>query len=216
MAEKETLSERIRDPAHRIDLIATILMSIAIVSSAYCAYEATRWSGVQAISFAQASTARIESSKASNTGWQQVSYDASSLLTLAEAYVLGETDVVDELGERFIRDDFLPFVEEWIALDPLNNPEAAATPFELADYKNEELLRSEALDVEAEGYVQEAREANQNGDNYIMTTVFFALVLFFAGISIKLDFRLLQWVVLVLASVGLIAGFIRILSLPYY
>ncbi len=216
MTETQTISERIRDPAHRIDLIATFMMSVAIVFTAFCAYQSTRWGGVQSISFAKATTARIESSKASNAGWQQVAYDASSLLSLAEAYVRGEDEIVDALGERFIRDEFLPFVEEWIDLDPLNNPDAAATPFDLDDYRNEKLLLSEELENEAEGYIKEARDANETSDNYIMATVFFALVMFFAGISTKIEFRMLQWVILVFAGIGLIAGLLRILSLPYY
>lgn len=203
-------------PGRTIELIATILMSIAIAFSAFCAYEATRWSGVQATSFAEASSARIESTKASATAWQQLSYDASTLLNLSEAYLKGEEELVTTLSGRFLREEFRPYVEEWAALDPLENPEAPDTPFELPDFKNAEQDRSAELEQQASEKFTEATNANQNGDDYIMATVFFALVLFFAGISTKLDYRSIQKLVLLLATIGLLAGLLRMISLPFH
>lgn len=216
MKDEETLRQRMREPEPRIELIATVLMSIAIALSAYCAYEATRWSGVQSIDFATASTYRVESTKAASTANQQQSYDASTLLNLSEAYIQGETAVVTELGERFIREEFRPFVEQWVALDPLNNPDAPETPFELPGFVNREQERSKQLDQEAAIKFQEAQEANQNGDDYVMATVFFALVLFFAGISTKLDYIFLQRLVLIFGTIGLLMGFVRMLTLPFH
>jgi len=96
----ETLREQMHETRPRIELIATVFMSIAIALSAYCAYEATRWSGVQAIAFATASTDRVEASKAASIASQQLSYDAGTLLNLSEAYIEGKTDIVTELGTR--------------------------------------------------------------------------------------------------------------------
>jgi hypothetical protein len=212
----DSLSTRIKDPEHRIDIIATVLMSIAIVCSAYCAYQATRWSGVQDIAFDDASAARVEANKAANAGRQQMAYDASTLLIEIEAAVRGEAEVANILRDRFTRKEFEPFVEEWLAMEPLNNPDAPETPFDLPNFSNAELLRADSFQDEVDASVKEAREANQNGDNYILATVFFALVLFFTGISTKIEFQPMQWVILAFASGGLVLGLVRMFSLPYH
>lgn len=212
----DTFREEFKGTRSRIELVATFLMSIAIVFSAYCAYEATRWSGVQALAYASANTARVESSKASSEAWQQLSYDASTLLNLTEADILGESIVVTELSSHFIRKEFQPYVDEWMALQPLTNPAAPSTPFDLPDFVNEEQERSKELEEEATIKIQEAQDANQNGDDYVLATVFFALVLFFAGISTKLDYVNLQRMVLVFAMLGLGIGFLRMLTLPFH
>lgn len=212
----DTFREELKGTRSRIELVATFLMSIAIVLSAYCAYEATRWSGVQALAYASANTARVESSKASSEAWQQLSYDASTLLNLTEADVLGETIVVSELSSHFIRKEFQPYVDEWMALQPLTNPAAPSTPFDLPNFVNEEQERSKVLEEEASIKIQEAQDANQNGDDYVLATVFFALVLFFAGISTKLDYVNLQKMVLIFAVIGLGIGFFRMLTLPFH
>lgn len=212
----DTFREELKGTRSRIELVATFLMSIAIVLSAYCAYEATRWSGVQALAYASANTARVESSKASSEAWQQLSYDASTLLNLTEADIMGETIVVTELSSHFIRKEFQPYVDEWMTLQPLTNPAAPSTPFDLPDFVNEEQERSKELEEEATIKIQEAQDANQNGDDYVLATVFFALVLFFAGISTKLDYVNLQRMVLVFAMIGLGIGFLRMLTLPFH
>lgn len=49
---------------HHTEIAAAILLSIATVLTAWCAYQATRWSGVQSIRYAEASAARVESTRA--------------------------------------------------------------------------------------------------------------------------------------------------------
>ena len=212
-----TIGERFRDPSRRIELVATILMSVAVVCSAYCAWQATRWGGVQATAFAEASSMRLESSKAMSTGVQQTAYDASTLLQLAVfAYSEGGTRTVTEFSERFMREEFKPFVDEWLAFEPFKNPEAPKTPFELEDFKNAEIESARGLEEKASASFEEAKAANQTGDDYILATVYFATVLFFAGVSTKLDERVLVWAILVLATAGLGFGFSRMLTLPFH
>ena len=214
--QDDSLVARFRDPARRLELIATILMSIAVVSSAYCAWQATRWGGVQAVAFAEASTARVESSKALSTGVQQSAYDASTLLELTLAYTRGETQVVADLKDRFMREEFAAHVDDWLATKPFENPDAPRTPFDLETYSNANMDLSADLEEQAAAKFEEAKAANQTGDDYILATVYFATVLFFSGVSTKLDQRPLQWFVILLAAGGLAFGFSRALSLPFF
>ena len=45
----------------RLEVLSAILLSIATVASAWCAYQSARWNGVQAVSFSAANGARTES-----------------------------------------------------------------------------------------------------------------------------------------------------------
>ena len=87
------------------------------------------------------------------------------------------------------RDEFRPAVEAWLASRPLANPDAPRTPFAMPEYRLQAQDRAEELEQRAEGFVTQARTANQNGDNYVLMTIMFALVLLFAGISTNLDNR---------------------------
>ena len=61
-----------------------------------------------------------------------------------------------------------------------------------------------------------AVDANQTGDNYVLATVLFASVLFFAGISTKFGER---WVRITLVIVGFLAflsGAVLLLTYPLY
>jgi peptidoglycan/LPS O-acetylase OafA/YrhL len=61
------------------------------------------------------------------------------------------------------------------------------------------------------GY-EEGTEAKSNSDRYILATVFMAAVLFFAGISLRLEWRPLRIAVLGMACVALVAGNVFVLT----
>lgn len=63
---------------YELELLASVLMALAVVATAYSAWQATRWSGVQAKSFAEAGSLRNQSLAAMNTANAQISYDATT------------------------------------------------------------------------------------------------------------------------------------------
>jgi len=60
----------------------------------------------------------------------------------------------------------------------------------------------------------EARTANQNGDNYVLTTVLFASVIFFAGVSTKLASKRNRVILLGVGVAILIAATVTVLTFP--
>jgi hypothetical protein len=215
------------DRDRRVELFATVLLAIATVLTAWSAFQSAKWGGVQATSFAEASAARTESTRASTTAGQEVIVDVTTFMEWATA-VAAETadeppdaqgDYVPQpdtlsgfLFERF-RDEFKPAVDAWLATDPLNNPDAPPTPFATDAYVLEAQEESRRLEAEAEQKGEEARDANQRSDNYVLTAVLFAAVLFFAGIGTKLRafrnriFALSFAVLLLVSSAAVIATF---------
>ena len=84
----------------------------------------------------------------------------------------------------------------------------------MPQYRPAELATSKRLDAQADDLYQGGTEAKTNDDKYILSTVFFAAVLFFAGISLRLEWRPLRAFVLGMASVLLIGGLVFVAALP--
>ena len=84
----------------------------------------------------------------------------------------------------------------------------------MPEYRLSETKRSEALDAQADTLYREGTQAKTNDDRYILSTLFFAAVLFFAGISLRLLWRPLRLGVLGVAAALLLTGVIYVLTLP--
>ncbi len=76
------------------------------------------------------------------------------------------------------------------------------------------MARSAVLSNEADDLYQQGTDAKEHDDDYILSTVFFAAVLFFAGISLRVDWRRLRIAVLVFAAAMLLGGLVFVLTLP--
>jgi hypothetical protein len=214
----------------RIELIATIIMALAAIATAWCAFQATKWSGIQAIEFSNANAGRVESTRVDAQANTQRAIDVDVFTSWLDAVATeidsGEIPPVAESGyepadgtlsafyyER-MRDEFRPALDAWLETEPLTNPDAAASPFEMEEYQL--AAAQEADDLLAQSAVdrQDALDANQNGDNYVLATVGFALVIFFAGVSSKLVARRNRWITIGLAIVLFAGGMVAVVLLP--
>jgi hypothetical protein len=168
-----------------LELLATILLAIAAVATAWSSYQSARWSGVQAIDFSKANATRVESTRAATQAGQETQIDVLTFTQWVNAYAAKEKHLADFYFDRF-RSEFKPAVRAWIATDPLTNPKAPPVPFAMPQYKLASEAESHKLLAEAERNTAEARQSNQRSDNYVLAVVLFAAALFFAGISTKL------------------------------
>ncbi len=231
MAEVGARDARDQRTRELIELVATALLAMATVLTAWSAFQSTKWSGTQAIHFARAGALRTESAKDANQANSQAIVDVDLFVAWAEAitaerafdptastaadgtYQPDPSSLSGFLYERF-RDEFKPAVEAWLAEDPINNPEAAPTPFALPEYRLAEQESSDKLEAAADRQSELARRDNQRGDNYVLTTVLFASVLFFAGVSSKLGSTRNRLATITLAVAILVAGLVIILTFP--
>ena len=187
---------------HRFELFEAIVLSIAAVLAAWTGFQSAKWSGVQADSYSMAGASRVESSRASSRAGQQSTVDVITFtqwLQAAEAEgLLDEPPDLDSvyvpdpdvlsgfLYQRF-RPEFEVAVEAWVATRPRIDPDAPATPFDMPEYRVAAAEEANTLEEQADSRAADARTANQRSDNYVLMTIMFATVLFFAGISSKMD-----------------------------
>jgi hypothetical protein len=212
---------------NRVELLATILLAVATVAASWSAFQATKWSGVQANSYASAGATRTEASQAHDRANAQTVVDVNTFLAWVQAVSSDHDGLVPTGGTyhprpgtlsaflyaRF-RPEFEPAVQAWVATHPLKNPHAPPTPFVMPEYVLAEATLADRLTAKADGLSAKARAANQTADNFVLLTVMFAAVLFFAGVSTKFEIHRNRLTMLALASVLLVATVGVLVSFP--
>ena len=197
----------------RLEIIAGILLALATVAIAWSGYQATRWSGEQADAYARGNAARTESAKQSSRAESVNAIDLALFTEWIDATAGGDSRKATFYRDRFRAEFQKPF-REWLALKPLKDPTAPPSPFALPSYSVAEEQEAVKLTAEADAYSATAREANQRGDNYVLAAVMFAMVLFFAGMTMQFDSRQVRASALVAAAVIFVGSLAWVVLMP--
>jgi hypothetical protein len=196
----------------RLELIATVLLALATVATAWSSYQASRWNAEQAKSAARANALRISSAKSDALANTETQIDVATFTSWADAYAHHDALLTDFYRER-VRPEFKPALEAWIATRPLRNPRAPRTPFVMPQYHLAARAEADRADAQAGAFTANALRAVQRSTNYVLCAVLFAAALFFAGMSARLASTrmrralLVIGVVLFLATVGWLSTF---------
>jgi hypothetical protein len=205
--------ERVSGRERWFELAAVLLLSLATLGIAWSGYQAARWSGFQARSYAQASTARALANRASTLGGQERIQDLLNFNRWLEEDTNGDQKLADLYVRRF-RPEFRPAFQAWLAEDPLNNPKAIATPLLMPQYKLANMEKADRLEAIGDHRFEQGKDATEHADAYIFATVFFATVLFFAGISMRFAWAPMRLTVLALGFLSFGYAAVRLLALP--
>ena len=184
-----------------------------MLATAWSGYQASLWSGEQSQQYARSSAVRNKAQRASTHAGQSRIDDLLYFNGWLDAHQSGNQGLA-RIYERRFRPAFVPAYRAWIAEEPFTNPDARPGPLYMPQYHLEAEDHSVALDREADDLYREGSEAKGNDDDYILSTVFFAAVLFFASISLRVDWPRLRITVLALATVMLVGGLVFVLTLP--
>jgi hypothetical protein len=201
--------------SHALEIIAALLLSVATIASAWSAYQATRWSGVQAIAFSQAAAARTESVRESDTASTLTAIDVGLFVQYVAAVSQRNTQLADFFEARF-RPDFRRAFDAWLATKPLTTPGAPSSPFQMKEYVLPQAVEAARLQNVAEERTKVAAAANQRSDNYILTTVLFASVLFFAGVGTKFQSLGIRTITLLIGILVFVIGLGIVATFPVY
>jgi hypothetical protein len=169
----------------RVDVLATVLLALAAVATAWSSYQATRWNGEQAKAAGMTNAIRIQAARAQGLAEAQKQVDVATFSQWADAYARRETFLADFYFKRF-REEFKPAVNAWIATRPLRNPDAPLTPFAMPQYVLAAETKAEKLDAAAAVSAATVLTDIQRASNYVLAVVLFAVALFFAGMSTRL------------------------------
>ena len=196
-----------------LEIAAALMLSLATLGIAWSGYQAAKWSGLQARRYTQASSARSLANQAATLASQDRTRDLLNFNRWLEVTTEGNSEVA-ALYERRFRDEFRPAFDRWIASDPLHNPNAISSPLNESNYKLANTEKADKLERIGDLRFADGKAATEHADDYVFVTVFFAVVLFFAGISLRFSWFPMRILILGLGTALLLWGVVRVLGLP--
>jgi len=211
-----------------IDVVATIVMAFAALLTAWSAYQSDQWGDTMTFSFSEAAAARTEATRLYTRAGQEAAVDVATFIAWMEAaydeLAAGEIDpevgyVVDPgnlsglLYER-LRPEFRTAMDAWLATKPFQGPDAAPTPFAIEEYQNANEIEAARLQEVADDKAAQAHAADNNDDKYVLSTIIFASIFLFAGLSTKMRSRFGQYLMLGASLLILVGGGIYLATVP--
>jgi hypothetical protein len=208
--EATRLAERRR---RATEFAATILLALTSVVTSWSGYQASLWSGIQATDYNQANALHVESTREATVAGQLAGLDVALFMAWVNARASGN-DRLEQFYTKRFRPQFRQAFDEWLATQPLTNPQAPASPFTLPGYHSDHEQHARELENQAKSLFEAGHRANHYADTYVLGTVLLATVLFFCGILPQFgDFRARVFL-LGIAVLLLLFGLSKILVLP--
>jgi hypothetical protein len=190
----------------RLETIGAVAISIAAVAIAWSAYQSTRWTGIMSINFSQASIERAESLRRTDVAGYQILADVVLFSDWIGAVSGDDFETADALRAR-MDGELGDAMARWLGDWQPGNAIPEGDPFNQGGYESAIAADAAARESQAQEYFQEALDANQSSDNYVLTTVLFASTLFFGGISGRFEGLTVMRAMVVMAILFLAAGF---------
>jgi hypothetical protein len=167
------------------EIVATLLLSLAAIATAWSSYQATRWNGDQAKAATRTNAIRIQAARAQSLAEAQTEVDVATFIQWVDAHAQQNAGLANFYRTRF-RDEFKPAFAAWIATMPFESRDAPLSPFEMRQYRLAATAEAQRLDRAAEVSAERVARSIQRGSNYVLGVVLFAVSLFFAGISTRI------------------------------
>src|SRR5215831_9140118 len=98
--------------SERVELVATVLLGVATVASAWCTYQSELWNSEQLQLMADASVADNESLRATDVSNRNAIIDASTFVGVVQAEARGDERSVEYLLAH-ARPAFRPTLDAW-------------------------------------------------------------------------------------------------------
>jgi hypothetical protein len=197
----------------RTEIGATLLLALAAVATAWSSYQAARWNGEQAKASGRTNGIRIEAARAQSLGEEQRQIDIATFIQWVDAYARQDDRLAGFYFRRF-RSEFRPAVVAWVATRPLKNPQAPLTPFAMSQYRQASADEARRLDAAAELSAAVVRRDIQRSTNYVLGVVLFAVALFFAGMTSKLDSERTRRVTLAVGGAVFAGALVFVITSP--
>ena len=198
---------------HWLDWVATALLALATVATAWSAYQSRQWTGEQAQGYSRATAKRIAVNRESAVANRQLQIDVATFIQWVDATARQDAELAGFYRARF-REEFKPAFAAWLATQPLTSPNAPRTPFAMPAYRLATSEEADRLDLAAAADSETAKAANERANNYMLAVVLFASSVFFAGMSAKLRTRNARITLLAIGGVLFLGTVVWLATLP--
>lgn len=197
-----------------------IIMAVAATLATWASFEASQWGGRASGLVAEAEVIRADATRWAARGVEETLVDAAIWLEWQKAVQIGRDDYAEFLRGRFsfaldqAQDDWVgnAVLDETGA--PINGTLPKGTPMGLDTYVPPGQERSELHAVQAEELRSSSRVFGEVSTQYVLTTIVFALVLFFGSVATKFGNPKVQLALGGLAAFLLVSAVVRMALLP--
>ncbi len=195
------------------EIVCTLLLSFATLTSAWCIFQASQWNGEQYFRIEDVNIADRKRMQSELQGQQQKVMDTTLFLSWVAARAEGNEKLAGNMIRRW-PPHLAKAVRAWEAADPLGNPSASRTPFDTPEYVLREYEEARRYAEEAARAKDAANAADKHSDTFILLSLILAGVLFITGMSGLTRSFLRQAVLLSVAAFVYCVAFFWLLRLP--
>src|SRR3954454_24989537 len=96
-----------------VEVLATLLLALAAVATAWSSYQANRWNGEQVKAGSRTNALRIDASRAQSASEAETQVDVATYIQWVNAYATSDQHLEDFYRARF-RTDFQPAFDAWL------------------------------------------------------------------------------------------------------
>ena len=195
-----------------LEVIAVVLLAVTTLGTAWCGYQASKWSGVQSDDNQQRAGHQLEANRRFGLATQTFSYDSNVIALYAQAVQEKNTELAQFYRTTMVRKELLPFVAKWEA-----TVRGGGTPTPLLEDPQYVDAQSTGYRSEQEAAEKAASAAQQAADNsqaYTLSTIVLAIALFFAGVTASFRYRPARVLLIVLSLLSLAIAATRLADLP--
>lgn len=197
-----------------VEILEAVLLAVVAVATALSGYEAARWDGESAKEYATSSRVRVESQSAQLSSNQYLLYNSGNLDSWLQATASGDERLAKVLEGRFTPEYKVAF-EEWVATEPLTNPDAPAGPRYMPGFEDPLADKAAELGKEASHAFELGVTYRVTAEKYVRVTVILAAVLFLIAIGQRFSLKGVRVAVTAVAGAFLVYCFILILIYPH-
>ena len=196
----------------RLDILATVLLSISALATSWAGYQASLWNGDQMTFVTESANSRTQATRAATRAGLTRTVDVDLFLTWLEAHARHDTALANVLQRRF-RKEFVPAFDRWWASDPLRTPGVALTPFTLPEYQLAFDDTIHHFDRVADSLMVLSLDANRRSDAFVLDAVLFATAMVFGGVAQQQQQRRsMRLILLGLAGAMCAFGLVRLMT----
>lgn len=195
-----------------IEILSAMVLASAGLMTSWAGFQGQLWTGVQTSNYAECTVLRLEASRMRTRADQRQAVEVSLFSAWMDAHLSGKQRLAAIYRER-LPEDFKPAFETWLAARPLQTTGAPLSPFDMPGYRRaDEAI--EDMDAKAETLFETAERASRTAANFGQANAMLATAMFFAGISQVFQSNRLRSVLLMVAGVAVLAGAVRVFTLP--
>jgi hypothetical protein len=193
--------------------VAAVLMAVTTLSTAWCSYQSSKWSGKSGGDATQADRLERRAAALRAEGTQVMAAQVAIFMSMINAQLSGNEKVATFYSSR-IGGELRPAYEKWLAQKPFENLNAPPHPFIPELYQPRFAAEVKEALADAATHSEQSIKNGNIAATYLANTVLFATVLFFAGTAGRFDRRIVRQGSLFFAIAVFLYALVRLLTLP--